>query len=33
MLLFSMEMVEENEMVTRREREWTEAREGVTAEA
>jgi hypothetical protein len=27
-----MEMVEENEMVARREREWTEAREGVTAE-
>jgi hypothetical protein len=26
MFLFSMEMVEENEMVARREREWTEAR-------
>jgi hypothetical protein len=27
-----MEMVEENEMVARREREWTEAGEGATAE-
>jgi hypothetical protein len=31
-LLFSMEMVEENEMVARGEREWTEAGEGATAE-
>jgi hypothetical protein len=27
-----MEMVEENVMVARREREWTEEREGATAE-
>jgi hypothetical protein len=27
-----MEMVEENEMVARREREWTEEGEGTTAE-
>jgi hypothetical protein len=32
MFLFSMEMVEENEMVARREREWTEARKWDTAD-
>ncbi len=32
MLLFSMEMVEENEMVARGEREWMEGGEGATAE-
>jgi hypothetical protein len=32
MFLFSMEMVEENEMVAGGEREWTEVGEGATVE-